>query len=192
MEVYGESRKELPMRIHSSTSATRGKDLFGNDALTLLSADHQSVTELFDLFEAALESSSSEQKSLCVKICGELEIHTHLEEEIFYPTISQDAKLRPLVTEALTDHANVKAQIQKIRNLHVEDPQFGSSMLQLMDDVEKHIDEEENVMFAEVEKRFSGELDALGLQIAQRKQELSDHMSTSMSESNISKDGPVF
>ncbi|HVK54019.1 MAG TPA: hypothetical protein VM532_03225, partial [Burkholderiales bacterium] len=59
-----------------------------------------------------------------------------------------------------------------LRNLQPDDPQFGASMLQLIDDVERHVDEEENVLFAEVEKRLGNQLVSLGHQLETRKREL--------------------
>ncbi|MES2354806.1 MAG: hemerythrin domain-containing protein [Pseudomonadota bacterium] len=142
------------------------------DALALLIADHQKVTDLFEQFESALESASSEQKSLSDQICDELEIHSTLEEEIFYPAVNQQISLQPLVEEALQEHAEVREAIQIIRNQRADDTQFGANMLQLMEDVERHVDEEENVLFPEVESRLGAELESIGFQLKSRKQEL--------------------
>ena len=180
------------MRTQPLGSATAGRHAGPDDALAFLSADHQQVTELFDQFEAALESASADQRQLCEQICNELEIHSQLEEEIFYPTIEQEASIKPLVEQAIEEHAEVKIAIQQIRNLQVDDPQFGVSMLQLMEDVEQHVDEEENVMFAEVEKRLGGELIGIGIQLEKRKRELLSALQDAPNEFSSPAIGPDF
>lgn len=160
------------MRTHTSRFEPLDSINQPEDALAMLSADHQRVTELFEDFQSALESMSPEQKSLCDEICDELEIHSQLEEEIFYPAASRDASIRPLVEESLDAHAEVKSMIEQLRNLQSNDPQFSASMLQLIDEVERHVDEEENVLFAEVEKRLGDQLVSLGHQLEKRKREL--------------------
>ena len=52
------------------------------DAFSLLKADHRKVEQLF----AQLESASGKQKlQVFQQIKTELELHTHIEEKIFYP-----------------------------------------------------------------------------------------------------------
>jgi hemerythrin-like domain-containing protein len=160
------------MRTHTSRFEPWDQINQPEDALAMLSADHQRVTELFEDFQTALEILSPEQKSLCDEICDELEIHSQLEEEIFYPAVISDASIRPLVEEALDAHAEIKTMIEQIRNLQPDDPLFGASMLELIDDVERHVDEEENILFAEVEKRLGDQLVPLGHQLEERKREL--------------------
>jgi len=170
------------MRTTSSqpTKATQRSESV--DALALLIADHQRVSDLFEQFESALESASPDQKSLSDEICDELEIHSTLEEEIFYPAVNQQLSLQPLVEEALQEHAEVREAIQIIRNQRPDDTQFGANMLQLMEDVERHVDEEENVLFPEVERRLGAELESIGLQLQSRKQELTSSLSDSDDE----------
>jgi iron-sulfur cluster repair protein YtfE (RIC family) len=61
------------------------------DAVQMLKADHRQMTKLFERFHAA---SGDEQSSIAGRLFIELEIHTTLEEELFYPAIQ--SKLRPM------------------------------------------------------------------------------------------------
>lgn len=61
------------------------------DAVQMLKADHRQMTKLFERFHAA---SGDEQSSIAGRLFTELEIHTALEEELFYPAIQ--SKLRPM------------------------------------------------------------------------------------------------
>jgi hypothetical protein len=61
------------------------------DAIQMLKADHRQVHKLFERFHAA---SGDEQASIASRLFTELEIHSTLEEELFYPAIQ--TKLAPI------------------------------------------------------------------------------------------------
>jgi hemerythrin superfamily protein len=74
------------------------------NALELLKEDHQKVKKLFE--ETTKTSDRSRQKELFDKIDSELEIHTHIEETVFYPTIEEQEELKDMVAEALEEPAS--------------------------------------------------------------------------------------
>ncbi len=71
------------------------------DALSLLTADHNRVRGLFARFQEAEEAKNTAQLAeLGATILTELDVHTTIEEEIFYPEISAaDDEIRETVTE---------------------------------------------------------------------------------------------
>ena len=83
------------------------------DAIAMLRADHKAVSELFEAFEGA--RSSEKKKALVAEICNELEVHTQLEEEIFYPAVKRVLKDKELVPEATIEHQSVKDLIAQLR-----------------------------------------------------------------------------
>jgi len=54
----------------------------------MLKADHQKVKELFDQYEAAGDRKSKAKQTIVAEVFAALEVHTHLEEEIFYPALT--------------------------------------------------------------------------------------------------------
>jgi hemerythrin superfamily protein len=62
------------------------------DPFELLKKDHETVSKLFDRIEAA---SGKAKLNLFRQIESELEVHTHIEETIFYPAIEQAKETRP-------------------------------------------------------------------------------------------------
>lgn len=54
------------------------------DAVQMLKADHKQVKQLFQRFRTA---SADEQRRIAGQLFAELEIHTVLEEELFYPAL---------------------------------------------------------------------------------------------------------
>ena len=61
------------------------------DALQLLTADHNRVRGLAARFTAAHEADDHEAAAtLAAGIMRELEVHTTIEEEVFYPAVRDD------------------------------------------------------------------------------------------------------
>lgn len=147
-------------------------DTAAQDPLALLAADHEQISLLFEQFEEALEEESGNLKQIAEQIFRQLEIHTALEEEIFYPAVDAHTELSALVQEALSEHDEVKEAIEKARALEADDPEFATTMLSLMDDVDKHVGEEENMLFPQVEAHLDDELESLAERLLERKREL--------------------
>ena len=77
------------MAKQSANKATATPKQF--DAIQMLKADHRQVHKLFERFHAA---SADEQALIAGRLFTELEIHSTLEEELFYPAIQ--SKLSPI------------------------------------------------------------------------------------------------
>lgn len=126
------------------------------DVLELLKRDHQAVTKLFQRFHG---SQDRNRRSVAEKICKELEVHTQVEEELFYPVIrGVDQELERLVEEAVQDHQRVSEQIQTVRaHMRQEGGDEGdleTLMTSIEQDVEHHVIEEEGEIFPRVEEKL--------------------------------------
>jgi len=124
------------------------------NAIDLLTFQHERVSKLFDDFE------STNQKEISDKIFTELELHTQIEEQIFYPAVQ--AIDNDLVAESIADHDMVKELIEELRGLDFNDEEFQDKFQELRASVEDHIAVEETEMFPEVESRLANDLDRLG------------------------------
>jgi hemerythrin superfamily protein len=131
------------------------------NALELLKEDHQKVKKLFE--ETTKTSDRSRQKELFDKIDSELEIHTHIEETVFYPTIEEQEELKDMVAEALEEHQQAKMLLNELEGLGADNHDFGSKLQRLMEAVEHHVEEEEKEMFPKIREVFDeDELKQLG------------------------------
>ena len=81
------------------------------DALELLKQDHQKVKGLFKETEGA---ENSKKKQLFDQIDTELEIHTHIEETVFYSAMEKHEELVDMVAEARDEHAEVRMLLLRI------------------------------------------------------------------------------
>ena len=126
------------------------------DAIELLKSDHDEVRGLFDQFRKAKEAEdSSQMRQLQKEIFTELETHTRIEEDIFYPAVRDldDEDLTETVAEGIQEHHVVKVLMREIEDVS-GDETFESKMTVLMENVEHHADEEEQELFPELRQKM--------------------------------------
>jgi len=135
------------------------------DAIEMLTNDHNKVRELFKKFNGgggitglvrrSIGSiSTGERKNALERICEELEVHTRIEEEVFYPAVAAlgDRQLGDQVKEALREHATVKREVAGLRGSAGDAPGVEERMTEFERNVEHHASEEENEMFPRLEE----------------------------------------
>lgn len=144
------------------------------DAIQLLKDDHKKVKELFSQYESAGEKAHQKKQRIAEQVFAELEVHTKLEEEIFYPAVqakgTKDQK--ELVAEGIEEHHVVDVLIGELKVLSPENEQYDAKFKVLMENVEHHIEEEEGEMLPDAEKKLGKETESLGEQMLQLKQQL--------------------
>jgi len=135
----------------------------------MLKEDHKNVKELFDQFEKAKDERT--QKQLAKKAIGELIIHAALEEEIFYPGVIDMVEDEEIMCEATEEHHVVHFLIDELENEELEPEVFHAKFIVLAENVRHHIKEEEGEMLPKLD-RDSEELEQLGAQMMERKEQL--------------------
>lgn len=150
------------------------------DAIALLKADHAQVKAWFGEFEKS--RSSTRKQQLANDICLALKVHTTIEEEIFYPAFLAATKDKDMHHEAIVEHDGAKKLIAQIESSSPSADYFDSQVHVLSEMIKHHVKEEEQPggMFAEAKKSKKMDLDALGMQLAERKQELMARGSASL------------
>ena len=141
------------------------------DAIALLKEDHRKVEDLFEKAEKARDEDR--KKMLVQQICTELMIHSMVEEEIFYPACEGKVD-EDLLKESYVEHDAAKVLISEIIAGEPSDEFYDSKVKVLSEEIEHHVEEEEKRLeglFAQA-KKADLDMDALGEQLAARKQEL--------------------
>ena len=141
------------------------------DAVALLKEDHRTVEELFAQFEKA--SGEGRKKKVALEICTELSIHAMIEEEIFYPACEGKVE-EDLLKEAFVEHDGAKVLIAEIMDGTPSDEFYDAKVKVLQEQIEHHVEEEEKRLeglFSQARKAGL-DMDALGEQLAARKEEL--------------------
>jgi hemerythrin superfamily protein len=150
-------------------------DELATDAISLLTADHRKVRRLFQQYDELEDEKEQEdlKLELVEQICFELTLHALIEEETFYPAVRAAIDDDDLVDEAEAEHAQVKDLISQLEEMEPDDERFDATVMELSEQVERHVSEEESNMFV---KARSAQLDLedLGRQIMEGKQEMED------------------
>ncbi len=144
-------------------------------ALDLLIADHNRVRGLFAQFKAAHENEDTEAMSqVALKIFEDLEVHTTIEEEIFYPAVHDtDDDIKETVDEGVQEHHVAKVLMSEVKQLPDGSDDWVAKMQVLIENVEHHAEEEEAEMFPPLRSKLATEeLEALAEQLEARKQQL--------------------
>ena len=145
------------------------------NAIEVLEEDHRQVEEWFDEYEELEDKEDDRKADLVEKICLALKIHAQIEEEIFYPQARDVTRDNDLIDESLVEHATVKNLIREIEVMEVGDKLYDAKIRVLGEMVKHHIEEEEEELFPELASRKT-DLDALGKELAERKEELMSEM----------------
>lgn len=142
------------------------------DAIALLTEDHENVKALFEQYEALGDRANVSKQKLVLQICTELTKHATAEEEIFYPAVREANKdSEDLVDEALVEHASAKDLIAQLLAMDAGDDLFDAKVKVLSEQILHHVEEEEGEMFPKARKSKL-DLVALGQAIAARKEEV--------------------
>jgi hemerythrin-like domain-containing protein len=159
-----------------NSSKSAKKPARGPDAIALLKEDHKKVRGLLgDLEKSSMRGGPRAQK-LVMQIDKELEIHTTIEEEIFYPAFRDAVRTKDdkkMYYEAKEEHHVVKLVLPEVKEGGLAIEEFAAKCKVLKELVEHHAGEEEKEMFPEARKVLSRpELQELGDRMAMRKKEL--------------------
>ena len=145
------------------------------DAVSILTADHDKVKDLFSQFEEIKdltdEHGLKERQRIVAEACRELTIHTAVEDEIFYPAVRAAIKDDDLMNEAKVEHEGAKTLIGQIEKMKPADEMLTAKFTVLSEYVKHHIKEEQAEMFPKARKSDL-DLHALGVKMLARKHEL--------------------
>jgi hemerythrin superfamily protein len=177
--IWRQKRRQRPAglpkgnssRPQSSNRNTQGAS---PSALELLKQDHREVEEWFDEYNE-LKEDDNRKGALAEKICLALKVHAQIEEDIFYPQAREATKDNDLIDEAAVEHATVKHLIGEIEGMEVGEELYDAKIRVLGEMVKHHIKEEEEELFPELVPAKM-DLDAVGKELAKRKEELMAEM----------------
>jgi hemerythrin-like domain-containing protein len=148
-------------------------DAPAQDAVSLLSADHADVKQMFETYRQLVDENADDEQrgELAREICAMLSVHAEIEEDLFYPAMRENIDDDLALDEAEVEHAAAKELIEQIEAMDPGDALFDAKVIVLGEYIDHHVQEEENEIFPQAEK--SGlDLDELGADLASRKREL--------------------
>jgi len=140
------------------------------DAITLLKTDHKTVARIFEKLEETTERAEKTREELFTKLKQELDVHAHIEETIFYPVLKKSDETRDITMEGIQEHHVVKVLLRELDAMDVGSETWTAKLKVLKENVEHHVEEEEEDMFVKAREVLSREqLEELGAQMEQEK-----------------------
>src|SRR5262245_37507710 len=109
MPLHIEQAKEKTMATHHET---RGRP---KDAIAMLQADHHKVRQLFRAYRTARDPAT--QWEIAQHIFDELDVHTQLEEVVFYQAVEEETTSlgKRLVHASLEEHEEGRVPIFPVK-----------------------------------------------------------------------------
>ena len=142
------------------------------DAIKLLEADHKKMKELLDQVESTEDEDTEKRKELFSKIREELQKHEEIEENIFYPALKDHPRAKDIVLEGYEEHHAVDVLLDELKDVSFDDERWAPKMTVIKENIEHHIEEEEEEMFVKARSILEDEeLEKLGREMKALKEE---------------------
>ena len=142
------------------------------DAITLLKTDHEKVSGIFEKLEETTERAEKTREELFTKLKQELDVHAHIEETIFYPVLKKSEETRDITMEGIQEHHVVKVLLRELDAMGVGSETWTAKLKVLKENVEHHVEEEEEDMFKKAREVLSKEqLEEIGALMEQEKRQ---------------------
>lgn len=150
------------------------------DAIALLKADHQRIAALFERYRRWRRGTFESKKMILDQIREELDLHSRIEEQLFYAELAQalSERVKEHVRHAGEEHAVVDRIVSELVLIEPDDPRCDAKVKLLRETVERHVLEEQTLLFPEA-RRWLGDakLVDLGRKMAATKQAMREGLS---------------
>ncbi|MEI4271488.1 hemerythrin domain-containing protein [Klenkia sp. LSe6-5] len=135
----------------------------------VLIAHHDVLRGLLGQLRETTDGQLDRRRHLRAEFLREVEVHTQIEDEIFYPAVSE---VSPLLSVAHAEHRQIDDQLATVMRTPVDDPEFLVEVRMLEATLRHHAAEEEAEMFPQAHTLGEDRLEELGQQLQDRQAEL--------------------
>ena len=143
------------------------------NGLDLLKEDHRRVEKMLEQLSKTSEDDVARRQELYGQLADDMQAHEIIEEEILYPALKDHPKAREVVLEGYEEHHVVDNIMSELNDVPFDDETWAAKFAVMKENIEHHIEEEEEDMFEKAEDIFDdAELGRLGEKMAERKKEL--------------------
>jgi hemerythrin superfamily protein len=162
------------------SAVTQGSDQQDISIQDILRMDHQKVNTLFT--ESLNCNEPQKIQEYFGQIYKDLNAHSLAEEEVVYP------RVRPFYGEANTqelydEQAHVKVVLDQLKTMNPAASDFKNSLRRLMEEVNNHVRQEENTMFAAIRNNMTNnEAEQLSTQFKTAKSRIQQEMARNKSQ----------
>ena len=143
------------------------------NAVDLIKEDHKRLRKLLD---ETLEAQGGEQREEAMDhLRTELVAHERMEEEVLYPRLRDEQKVRDSVLEGYEEHHVADVILDELLDVPPETDLWKAKVKVLKENVEHHMDEEESELLKKAKSVLDrDELDRLGERMERIKRDAED------------------
>jgi len=135
----------------------------------VLTAHHDVLRGLLRQLAETADDQTADRGRLREELLRELEVHTQIEDELFYPAVRD---VSPLLAVAHAEHRQIDDQLATVMRTALDDPEFTTEVRMLESTLRHHTFEEEERMFPQSHALGEERLEQLGRQLQERQREL--------------------
>lgn len=125
------------------------------DIYGALKHDHEDMKKLLEKLSDTTENAVKTRAQGFAKLKAELTAHSRAEEEVFYAALRDQDKTRDDVLEGEQEHHMVDVLLEEMSKLEVGDEHWTAKLTVLKEQIEHHVDEEEDDLFGKAKKILS-------------------------------------
>lgn len=143
-----------------------------SDAIVILRDDHKEIRKLFRDFKSQGDNAVKTKGKIVDKIIEALTVHTYIENEVMYPEIRKRVPdLEDDILESYEEHHVADVLVVELAALSPDAERFDAKTTVLIENVEHHIEEEEDEWFPKVREALSRkELREIGEEMMRRRE----------------------
>jgi hypothetical protein len=143
------------------------------NAVELIKEDHKRLKKML---EHTLEAEGSTDREAAMdQLRTELVAHERMEEEVFYPRLRDEQKVRDNVLEGLEEHHVADLILDELLDVPPDTDLWKAKVKVLKENVEHHMDEEEDELLKNAKRVLDREeLDRLGERMERIKRDAED------------------
>ena len=143
-----------------------------SDAIVLLKEDHKEIKKVFREFEKAGDDATKRKGELVKRIIELLTVHTYVENEVMYPEVRKLVPdLEDDIDESYEEHHVADVLVMELVPLSPDAVRFDAKVTVLIENVEHHIEEEEQEWFPKVREALGRkQLAQIGERLLEAKQ----------------------
>lgn len=153
---------------------------FSPTITSMIRLDHTHVITAFHRYE--IDAAPRMKKGLADNICLAIEIHSQLEEEIFYPALRVVAD-NEVLRKSTPEHDEMRGLIAQLRHMDPGEAAFDDTFFQLMRVVMHHAADEETQLLPAAERLLPDQLSEMGARMTKRRLELTAPRTGELAES---------
>ena len=121
------------------------------DAIVLLKDDHQQIRKVFRQFKEAGPDATAAKGKAVDRMIELLTVHTYLENEVMYPRVRELLPdVEDDVLESYEEHHVADVLVVELSMMKPDDERFDAKTTVLIENVEHHMEEEEEEWFPKV------------------------------------------